>query len=135
VLGDPASLDLRLLLLLPAELLEQLLERLLLPHLLKLLLEVLRDLLLRDLRLRVLVQRVLLLRVLELRVLQLAERLLHLLSERHGLLLSELLGRRRARSLLPQLDALLDALLVSLLLTHLRGGAHTGATFRESSNR
>jgi hypothetical protein len=122
VLGDPARQDLRLLLLLlPAELLEQLLERLLLPHLLELLLEVLRNLLRRDVLLRVLV----------LRVLQLSERLLQLRSERHGLLLSELLGRRRARSLLPQLDALL----VPLLLTHLRGGAHTGATFRESSNR
>jgi hypothetical protein len=126
VLGDPARQDLRLLLLLlPAELLEQLLERLLLPHLLELLLEVLRNLLQRDVLLRVL-----LLRVLVLRVLQLSERLLKLRSERHGLLLSELLGRRRARSLLPQLDALL----VPLLLTHLRGGAHTGATFRESSN-
>jgi hypothetical protein len=120
VLGDPARQGLCLLLL-PAELLQQLLERLLLTHLLELLLE-----LLRDLRLRVLV-----LRVLVLWDLLLAERLLDLLSEGHGLLLSELLGRRRARSLLP----LLDALLVSLLLTHLRGGAHTGATFRESSNR
>jgi hypothetical protein len=133
VLGDPARQGLCLLLL-PAELLQQLLERLLLTHLLELLLE-----LLRDLRLRVLVLRVLVLRKLQLRVLVLwdllrAERLLDLLSEGHGLLLSELselLGRRRARSLLP----LLDALLVSLLLTHLRGGAHTGATFRESSNR
>jgi hypothetical protein len=128
VLGDPARQGLCLLLL-PAELLQQLLERLLLTHLLELLLE-----LLRDLRLRVLVLRKLQLRVLVLWDLLLAERLLDLLSEGHGLLLSELselLGRRRARSLLP----LLDALLVSLLLTHLRGGAHTGATFRESSNR
>jgi hypothetical protein len=134
VLGDPARQGLCLLLL-PAELLQQLLERLLLTHLLELLLELLRDLRLRVLVLRVLVLRNLQLRVLVLWDLLLAERLLDLLSEcGHGLLLSELselLGRRRARSLLP----LLDALLVSLLLTHLRGGAHTGATFRESSNR
>ncbi len=140
VLGDPARQDLRLLLLLPAELLEQLLERLLLPHLL-------RSCCWRccgicccgSARSRVLVQRVRPLRVLDVGFCSCG-----FCSWPNGCCICcpNAMGcccpncwAAPCWFLLPQLDALLDALLVSLLLTHLRGGAHTGATFRESSNR
>ncbi|MEU5290202.1 hypothetical protein [Streptomyces umbrinus] len=118
-----------LLLLLPAELVKQLLERLLLAELLELLLQVLRKLVLRVLG------DLLLTHALR------AERLLHLLSEGLLLLLPErhllavalllalpLLRGRRARALLLTLLALVLALLLALL-AHLRGGAHAGATF------
>ncbi|MCX4556691.1 MULTISPECIES: hypothetical protein [Streptomyces] len=123
-----------LLLLLPAELVKQLLERLLLAELLELLLQVLRKLVLRVLG------DLLLTHALR------AERLLHLLSEGLLLLLPErhllavalllalpLLRGRRARALLLTLLALVLALLLALL-AHLRGGAHAGATFPQLSS-
>ncbi|WP_307526325.1 hypothetical protein [Streptomyces umbrinus] len=122
-------------LLLPAELVKQLLERLLLAELLELLLQVLRKLVLRVLGDLLLTHALGAERLLHL----LSEGLLLLLPERHLLavalllaLLPLLLRGSGARALLLTLPALELALLA--LLAHLRGGAHAGATFPQLSS-
>ncbi|WP_259333551.1 hypothetical protein [Streptomyces umbrinus] len=125
-----------LLLLLLAELVKQLLERLLLAELLELLLQVLRKLVLRVLGDLLLTHALRAERLLHL----LSEGLLLLLPERHLLAVALLLALlpllrrgRRARALLLTLLALVLALLLALL-AHLRGGAHAGATFPQLSS-